>query len=63
MGQIAEKRVKKELSDDSQDEVGQSAYVRHPHQPKPYIRADYLGQKVQIDVKYVPIYCVADDMK
>ena len=24
---------------------------------KPYKRADYPGQKVQIDVKYVPSYC------
>ena len=27
---------------------------------KPYQRASYPGQKVQIDVKYVPSYCVAD---
>lgn len=26
---------------------------------KPYERAAYPGQKIQIDVKYVPIYCVA----
>lgn len=31
--------------------------------PKPYKRADYLGQKIQIDVKYVPKYCVADGNK
>ena len=31
--------------------------------PKPYQRADYPGQKIQLDVKYVPIYCVADGMK
>lgn len=30
---------------------------------KPYKRADYPGQKVQIDVKYVPSYCVADGKK
>ena len=30
---------------------------------KPYQRAAYPGQKVQIDVKYVPIYCVADGRK
>lgn len=29
----------------------------HRHN-KPYQRADYPGQKVQIDVKYVPSYCV-----
>lgn len=27
---------------------------------KPYKRAAYPGQKIQIDVKYVPSYCVAD---
>ena len=32
-------------------------------QNKPYQRADYPGQKVQIDVKYVPSYCVADGNK
>ncbi len=31
--------------------------------PKPYQRADYPGQKVQLDVKYVPSYCVADGKK
>ncbi len=31
--------------------------------PKPYQRADYPGQKIQIDVKYVPRYCVADGKK
>ena len=30
---------------------------------KPYQRASYPGQKVQIDVKYVPSYCVADGKK
>jgi transposase len=32
-------------------------------QPKPYQRAEYPGQKVQIDVKFVPSYCVADGKK
>lgn len=32
-------------------------------QNKPYQRAEYPGQKVQIDVKYVPSYCVADGNK
>lgn len=27
---------------------------------EPYRRADYLGQKTQIDVKYVLSYCIAD---
>jgi IS30 family transposase len=31
--------------------------------PKPYQRAEYPGQKVQIDVKYVPSSCVADGNK
>lgn len=28
--------------------------------PKPYKRAEYPGQKIQIDVKYVPKYCITD---
>lgn len=31
--------------------------------PKPYQRAEYPGQKVQIDVKYVPSYCVSNGQK
>ena len=31
--------------------------------PKPYQRADYPGQKIQIDVKFVPRYCVANGKK
>lgn len=31
--------------------------------PKPYQRAAYPGQKIQLDVKYVPSYCVADGRK
>ena len=31
--------------------------------PKPYQRAEYPGQKVQIDVKYVPSRCVAGGQK
>lgn len=30
---------------------------------KPYKRADYPGQKVQVDVKFVPSYCVANGKK
>lgn len=30
---------------------------------KPYQRADYPGQKLQMDVKFVPSYCVADGRK
>lgn len=36
---------------------------RKPRKPKPYKRAEYPGQKVQIDVKYVPSGCVADGNK
>lgn len=31
--------------------------------PKPYKKAAYIGQKVQIDVKFVPSYCVANGKK
>ena len=31
--------------------------------PKPYKRAEYSGQKVQIDVKYVPSYCTVGEKK
>ena len=37
--------------------------ARNPHKPKPYQRADYPGQKIQIDVKFVPNYCIADGKK
>ena len=30
---------------------------------KPYQRADYPGQKVQVDVKYVPAECIANEKK
>ncbi len=30
---------------------------------KPYQRAEYPGQKIQLDVKYVPSYCVTDGKK
>lgn len=36
---------------------------RKPRKPKPYQRAEYPGQKVQIDVKFVPSTCVADGNK
>jgi transposase InsO family protein len=34
-----------------------------PRKPKPYFRAEYPGQKLQIDVKYVPSKCVANGEK
>lgn len=36
---------------------------RQGYKPKPYKRADYPGQKVQIDVKFVPSYCVTNGQK
>lgn len=36
---------------------------RRGYKPKPYQRAEYPGQKVQIDVKYVPSYCVVNGKK
>lgn len=36
---------------------------RKPRKPKPYKRAEYPGQKVQIDVKFVPNACIADGKK
>jgi len=33
------------------------------NKPKPYCRAEYPGQKIQIDVKFVPVYCVANGQK
>lgn len=31
--------------------------------PQPYQRAEYPGQKVQIDVKFVPLYCGVNGQK
>lgn len=36
---------------------------RHVRKNKPYQRAEYPGQKIQIDVKFVPSYCVTDGAK
>ena len=36
---------------------------RRKRKNKPYQRAEYPGQKLQIDVKFVPAYCVADGRK
>ena len=33
------------------------------NKPKPYQRAEYPGQKIQIDVKFVPSYCVSNGKK
>lgn len=49
-------RVIRKLGLDSQKKHGS-------YKPKPYMRAEYPGQKVQIDVKYVPSYCVSNGQK
>lgn len=36
---------------------------RRGYKAKPYQRADYPGQKVQVDVKFVPSYCVSNGRK
>lgn len=38
-------------------------YKLKGYKPKPYERAAYPGQKVQLDVKYVPSYCVTNGRK
>ena len=36
---------------------------RKGYKPKPYAKAEYPGQKVQVDVKFVPCYCVTGENK
>ena len=36
---------------------------RQAKKPQPYQRAEYPGQKVQIDVKFVPSYCITNGQK
>ena len=43
--------------------LDESPEKRQGYKPKPYKRADYPGQKVQIDVKFVPSYCVTNGQK
>ena len=43
--------------------IGDEKREKLKKKPKPYQRADYPGQKVQIDVKYVPSRCVANGQK
>lgn len=43
--------------------LDKAPYARKPRKPKPYQRAYYPGQKIQIDVKFVPNYCIADGNK
>ena len=42
---------------------GQGKKKKVKKKPRPYQRAEYPGQKVQIDVKYVPSKCVANGEK
>lgn len=43
--------------------MAEKSKPRKGYKPKPYAAAEYPGQKVQIDVKYVPSWCVAGDGK
>ena len=43
--------------------LDKAPYARKSRKPKPYQRAEYPGQKVQIDVKFVPNYCVSNGEK
>ncbi len=36
---------------------------RQTRQNKPYMRAEYPGQKVQVDVKFVPSFCISNGRK
>lgn len=51
------KRTARKVEEDTSKKKSSS------HKNKPYARAEYPGQKVQLDVKYVPIYCVTDGKK
>lgn len=42
---------------------GKPAKKKSKKKSKPYKRADYIGQKIQIDVKFVPSYCVTNGKK
>ena len=44
-------------------QLGSTEKPRKGYKPKPYEQMTYPGQKVQIDVKYVPMYCVAGETK
>ncbi len=47
----------------SQLRAGKAKPKKARRKPQPYARAEYPGQKLQIDVKYVPSHCVADGKK
>ncbi len=40
-----------------------ASHKRKPKKPKPYDRAEYPGQKIQVDVKYVPTKCISNGKK
>jgi len=44
-------------------QLGNTEKARKGYKPKPYEQMTYPGQKVQIDVKFVPKYCVAGEEK
>ena len=44
-------------------QLGGTEKERKGYKPKPYEQMTYPGQKVQIDVKFVPKYCVAGEEK
>lgn len=44
-------------------QLGTTEKARKGYKPKAYEQMQYPGQKVQIDVKFVPRYCVAGDVK
>jgi len=43
--------------------VNEEKAKKKKYKSKPYQRAEYPGQKIQIDVKFVPSYCVANGQK
>jgi len=43
--------------------IGEEKRKKAKKKHKPYQRAEYPGQKVQIDVKYVPVQCVTNGQK
>lgn len=44
-------------------QLGAEEKKRKGYKPKPYAKAEYPGQKIQVDVKYVPSGCVAGEVK
>ena len=44
-------------------QLGEEEKRRKGYKPKPYQEAEYPGQKIQVDVKFVPVYCVVGENK